>query len=363
MSLTPASVGDPVGPPATSPIVGVAGRTATEDGACEACCGTGPFERFDLREMLFGTREHFPYRRCGSCGLLRIEQVPKDLARHYPPEYYGGAAPTAGPQRGWLGRRADRARNAAALFGSERIVARALRAWTSAAPHDLRMTAPVVRRAGLRSFDDPILDVGCGRIPGQLLRLGRLGFRNLLGVDPFLEGDSEVDGIALRRRSIHEVDGTFQFITMHHSFEHVPDPRETLRSAARLLRPDGVLLIRTPVMGTWFWETFGTSWWELDPPRHLFVFSQPSLERLAGDVGLALRDVVWDSTPQEIIASEQIRRDIAWREPGSWNEHPPGVFDEDFEAQAKAKVRELNAEGRAGRAGFYLGRAGRGSGG
>ena len=107
-------------------------------------------------------------------------------------------------------------------------------------------------------------------------------------------------------------------------------------------------------MGTWFWETFGTSWWELDPPRHLNVFSQDSLERLAARAGLTIFDTVWDSAAHEIIASEQIRRDIAWREPASWHVHPPGPFDAEFIARAGEQVRTLNREGRAGRAGFYL---------
>jgi len=336
-----------------------AGGTGVAADPCEACGSTGPFERYELREMLFGLRETFPYRRCTTCGLLRIEEVPADLARHYPPEYYSGAFPPAVPRGGRLARRADRARNRVELFGSGRLAARALRSWAPPILPDLKVSAPMIQRAGLRSFDDPILDVGCGRVPGQLLRLSRLGFGNLLGVDPFLDGDGEYEGIPLRRRSIHEVEGAFQLITMHHSFEHVTDPRETMRAAARLLRPDGVLLIRTPVMGTWFWETYGTSWWELDPPRHLFVFSRASLERLAGDLGLAVLDIAWDSTPLEIIASEQIRRDIAWREPRSWNEQRPGVFDADFEAQARTQVKQLNAEGRAGRAGFYFGRTDR----
>lgn len=304
--------------------------------------------------MLFGTRESFAYLRCPTCGLMRIAQVPDDLARHYPAAYYDGSPPPVGPARGWLGRRAERARNRLAFFRTGGLEARLLRGRAAADDPDLRATKPVVRRAGLRSFDDPILDVGCGRVPGQLLRLRHVGFRKLMGVDPFLDGDADIEGIALRRQSIHDIAGSFQFITLHHSFEHVPDPLATLRSAARLLRPGGVLMIRTPVMGTWFWETFGTSWWELDPPRHLFVFSQSSLERLASAAGLTIFDTVWDSAAHEILASEQIRRDIAWREPASWNVQPPGPFDAAFIARAGEQVKELNGDGRAGRAGFYL---------
>ena len=107
-------------------------------------------------------------------------------------------------------------------------------------------------------------------------------------------------------------------------------------------------------MGTWFWERFGTDWWELDPPRHLLVHTRASLEILAGRAGLALVDVVWDSSYLELIASEQIRRDVAWREPGSWYRDPPAGFDADTIAEYQALVTGLNRDGRAGRAGFYF---------
>lgn len=105
-------------------------------------------------------------------------------------------------------------------------------------------------------------------------------------------------------------------------------------------------------MGTWFWDTFGTNWWELGPPRRLFLHTVASLTRLAKDAGLELFETVWESTFLEIIASEQIARDLAWLEPGSWGVEPAAAdrtYDLD---QLKAKVAELNAADNAGRAGF-----------
>jgi SAM-dependent methyltransferase len=188
----------------------------------------------------------------------------------------------------------------------------------------------------------------------NLANLRKVGFRQLLGIDPFLEGDGEYAGIPLRRRSLEEQTGSFQAITFHHSFEHVPDPEATLVAAAKRLRPGGVVLIRTPVMGTYFWERFGTAWWELDPPRHLWVHTQASLEILARLAGLSLVDVVWDSSYLELIASEQIARDVAWRERGSWYRDPPAGFDAETIAEYQALITRLNRDGRAGRAGFYL---------
>ncbi len=321
---------------------------------CEICQATGVFERYDLREMLFGTREVFRYTRCQGCGVMHIAQVPADLDRHYPPDYYAIGAPAAPrPSAGRLADAASRARDQASLLGIGRLRARLLRRWAEPMSIDVRRAIPFVQRAGLRSFDDPIIDVGCGRVPGNLVALRHLGFRHLLGVDPFLEGPTSVDGIELRRLSIHEVSGTFRLVTMHHSFEHMPDPVDAMASARRLLAPGGTVLVRTPIMDTWFWQTYGTHWWELDPPRHLFVHTLASLDRCAARAGLERIDVLWDSSATEIIASEQIARDIAWREPESWGEKPPAGIDDATIATWRAKVVELNATGRAGRAGVY----------
>jgi len=321
---------------------------------CDICETTGVFERFDLREMLFGTREVFRYVRCPGCGAMRIGHVPADLDRHYPPDYYAIGAPVAPrPTAGRLAATASRARDQASLLGRGRWRARLLRRWAEPMSIEVRRAIPFAQRAGLRSFDDPIIDVGCGRVPGNLIALRQLGFRRLLGVDPFLEGPTSVDGIELRRQSILEVAGTFRLVTMHHSFEHMPDPVEAMASASRLLSPGGTVMVRTPIMGTWFWETYGTHWWELDPPRHLYIHTLASLDRCAARAGLERIDVVWDSSVTEIIASEQIARDVAWREPASWGEKPPAGIDDATIAAWRATIAELNATGRAGRAGVY----------
>ena len=325
---------------------------------CPICGDRQPPERHRLREMLFGTREAFDYLRCRNCGALRIASVPVDLSPYYPPDYYGESAAALGPParpRGWgLAAVAGAARDRKVLLNRGRRQARWLERWAPPLRPEVRRTSTFSRKARLRSFDDPILDVGCGRRATYLANLQAVGFRNLLGIDPFLEDDGEFEGIPLRRQSIQEVAGRFQAITFNHSFEHVPDPQATLEAAAKRLRPGGVVLIRTPVMGTWFWEEFGRDWWELDAPRHLFVHTQASLEHLAAGAGLALADVVWDSSIVEIIASEQIARDIAWREPASWLVTPPAGFDEATLDAYRTKVTELNATGRAGRAGFYF---------
>ena len=239
---------------------------------CPICSDASMPERYVLREMLFGSREKFLYLRCATCGALRIEEPPADLARHYPPAYYSGAAaPPRSEARTRASRPGRRRPRSACPARPGPAQARLLKRWAPPLTPEVRRASAFTRRAGLRAFDDPILDVGCGHRAVNLANLQAVGFRRLLGIDPFLDGDGSFEGIPLRRQSIHEVDGSYQVITFHHSFEHVPDPQATLTAAARRLRPGGVVLIRTPVMGGWFWERFGTDWWELDAPRHLFV--------------------------------------------------------------------------------------------
>jgi SAM-dependent methyltransferase len=329
--------------------------------ACPICADRHPPERHQLREMLFGTRERFDYLRCPNCGALRIANVPDDLGRHYPSAYYDGdvgdvLAPLPRP-RSPLARVAGQSRDRALLLRRGRRLARGLERWAPPVSNEVRRASAFSRRAGLRSFDDPILDVGCGRRALNLANLRKVGFRDLLGIDPFLDSDTEFAGIPLRRRSVDEQEGFFQAVMFHHSFEHVPDPEATLRAAAGLLRDRGVILVRTPAMGTWFWEQYGSDWWELDAPRHLWIHTPASLEILGRRAGLALADVVWDSTYLEVIASEQIARDIAWREPGSWFVDRPDSVDPETIERYRATTDELNRTGRAGRAGFYFRRS------
>jgi SAM-dependent methyltransferase len=310
-----------------------------------------------LVEMLFGTREGFEYRRCGACGVLWLDQPPHDLARYYPDSYYpDGHDAGLGPER--RPSAFDRAVTSRRLFGTHRLRAGIARRIGGTIPPEAALVRPLVKAAGLRSLDDPILDVGSSPIPERLVQLSRVGFRRLLGIDPMAPHDLVYHGVPVQRRTIHEVEGRFALITFHHSFEHVPDPRETLLAASRLLRPGGTILIRMPVMGTWFWETYGTDWWELDPPRHLFVHSRESLGLLAKEAGLVVDRIDYDSTFLEIVASDQLARGIPWRDPRSyWSANDASERAEEITREieaANATVARLNAEGRAGRAGYYL---------
>ena len=64
----------------------------------------------------------------------------------------------------------------------------------------------------------------------------------------------------------------------HHSFEHLPDPIETLERVYRLMPSGGNCLIRIPLVSSEAWKKYGPHWVQLDAPRHFFLYSIESLK-------------------------------------------------------------------------------------
>jgi SAM-dependent methyltransferase len=78
---------------------------------------------------------------------------------------------------------------------------------------------------------------------------------------------------------------TFDAVTSSHTIEHLHDPARFLRECHRILKPGGRLAIVTPNAHSLSHRFFKQSWHGLDPPRHLYVFGIPSLQRLVPQAG------------------------------------------------------------------------------
>ena len=318
---------------------------------CRVCAESALGDVFAAREMMFGSRASFDYLRCGDCGCLQILEVPNDLHRFYPSNYYSQQSrvePT--PMRGikgWLARRFCKSLS----LKPDALSTAVLRAMLPT-PGDFAEYGEYLQTARLVSSDDRILDVGCGASPHRLAAMRRCGFTQVEGIDPFINTDSVYHGVPVHKCTIAEVTGIYGLVMFHHSLEHVPDPLTDLRNAARLLRPGGICLVRVPVMGTYFWRHFGTDWVELDAPRHLYLLSLEAVGRLASRAGFRVRRTVFDSEPWELAGSLRYQCDL------SISDVDPNVLSEAGAAQQRIEhtriVEQLNRLGDAGRACFYL---------
>ena len=322
--------------------------------ACRICGNSENNREHQFREMMFGSRETFDYLECGACGTLQIIEIP-DLSRHYPQDYYSLSS-ADGLYIGKHFRRRIAARFAGDYFmRGNNFPGKYLaekKEW-------LRFNFPDSLREPLLEIDfrSRILDFGCGS--GKLLQnLYFYGFRNLTGADAFIEKDIFYpNGIKIYKRRLGEINDKFDLVMLHHSFEHLPDPLETLQEIRRLLEKDKFCLLRIPVVN-YAWEKYGKNWVQLDPPRHLFLYTEKSLRILAENAGFAIEKVVYDSEEFQFWASEYYAKDIAMNEPDwfklNFNE---SLFTEAQFNEWKAEAKQLNAEKRGDQACFYLKKA------
>lgn len=321
---------------------------------CRICNAVDNHPTFVCREMMFGTREEFTYFQCCDCGCLQIADFPSDMAKHYPDNYYSLSSAHPIPKGHGTLTLFVHWRTEAALFGKKIRLSRLVRWWLPL-PKEIHEHGPILKRCGILSFDARIVDVGCGARPFRLAALKQLGFRRLLGIDPFIPGDTTFAGIPVLKRSIDAIDEPCNLITFHHSFEHIPDQLKTLKKASSLLVKGGFCLIRIPLVDSALWDRYGTDWVELDAPRHFYLHSHDSIKRLAQAAGLSLKGVVFDSEGWEFLGSEQYRQNIPMRDPHSYfvdKEH--SIFTKDEILEFEKAAEQINAAGRGGRAAFYF---------
>ena len=226
---------------------------------CRLCGAEGRYDTYLVKEMMQDSGEEFEYFVCAECNCLQIAEIPQDLGKYYGKDYYS--------------------------FAQEELP-------------DFHYETPVVRQ-------DKILDVGCGSgawLFGKVLS----GYSNLHGCDPFLEKPLHYgDRVHIKNCSIHEIEGdaSFDVIRMKDSFEHMTDPIEVLQSAFRCLKPEGMLIMYIPVFPNAAFEMFGTYWFQIDAPRHIFLHSKKSLGYLEEKSGLKIVKMEYDASNAMIIRS------------------------------------------------------------
>jgi len=200
-----------------------------------------------------------------------------------------------------------------------------------------------------------ILDVGCGS--GDLLvRMRKDGFRDLTGFDPYIEKDILYEnGVIIYKKDISEINNKYDFIMLHHSYEHMWGPVKVLEDLSRILNSNRYLLIRIPVIDSYAWKKYRENWVSLDAPRHLFLHTEKSMHLIAEKTGLEIKKIVYDSDEFQFWGSEQYLKGIALREKRSLAEgFKNSIFSKNEIKEFKKKACELNRIGQGDQASFYL---------
>lgn len=294
-------------------------------------CGNGELNFFQARERMLGLGGDFRYAECLSCGSLQLDSIPEDLSAYYPTNYYSFTPLQTSARKTRI---LKNIRMRVFLdFGLE---------WK--APmygYWLKKVHP--------SFSARIADVGCGN--GQLLyELYASGYSDLHGFDPFMAEEKQIaKGLTLWKKRIEESENLFDLIMMHHSFEHMEDPHEVLKSCFQQLKPGGKLLIRCPVADAVVWKESRELWVQLDAPRHLIIPTVQGLQIKASEVGFVLDEVEFDSSDFQFWGTELYRKgeilDVKMINK---------FFSKEDRIGLQKKALRYNQEGKGDQACFYL---------
>jgi 2-polyprenyl-3-methyl-5-hydroxy-6-metoxy-1,4-benzoquinol methylase len=95
----------------------------------------------------------------------------------------------------------------------------------------------------------------------------------------------------IRRGDLLTVDvapASYDVVTLWDVVEHLEEPREHLRRAARALKADGLLVLETQNVASRFARLLGRKWQHYKHEEHLYHFDPRSLARLLDETGFTI---------------------------------------------------------------------------
>lgn len=125
-----------------------------------------------------------------------------------------------------------------------------------------------------------ILDIGCGT-GDFLVAAQKVGWKTI-GLEPNTKAKKIVKnkGISIIESLELLESNSIDLISMWHVLEHVPDLNSQITTIKRVLKKDGILLVAVPNYKSYDASYYKRYWAAYDVPRHLWHFSQTSIQLL-----------------------------------------------------------------------------------
>ena len=312
---------------------------------CKICGNGENNETFEAKEMMFGYEDIFIYFQCSKCKCLQISEIPQDMSKYYPNNYYSYNINSA---RNGFCCLAMRLRDKYALL-NKGVVGKLI---YLRHPGDALLEQ--MKKFKLTK-DSKILDVGSGN-GAFLRRLKDAGFSDLTGIDLYIENEIQYDDkFKILKTDLHSISGKWDLILFIHSFEHMSDPLDVFQWIYKNLSDRGFCVIVIPITSSYAWVHYGTDWIQLDAPRHFFLHSIESIKLIAEKAKLDLVEINYVSDELQFWGSEQYSKGIPLLSEKSFEINPhESIFTFEQIAKFKQEARDLNASGKGDTAMFVL---------
>lgn len=314
---------------------------------CNICENKKENNDFRVKEMMFGLLDEFDYFQCSKCECLQIAKIPKDLSAYYPKNYYSFEL----VDESFLNKQPRKflrnIKNSYSIF-KQGLVGKFLNYINQNSPYEFLSNIKISKHSS-------ILDIGCGN--GMFLYgLKTLGFKNVIGIDPFIEKNIKYNNkLQIQKKSIFEINKKFDLIILNHSFEHMANPLEVMKKISKLLNKKGVCVIRTPTVDSYSWSFYKENWVQLDAPRHLFIHSLKSLIFIAKKFDLKISNHIYDSTSFQFWGSEQYLKNIPLNSEKSFLRSPlKSIFSNHEIKKFEKAAKKLNKNKRGDQAVYIL---------
>lgn len=142
-----------------------------------------------------------------------------------------------------------------------------------------------------------ILDIGAGT--GDFLNCFKHAGWDVSGVEP----NNKARNLATKKdillaENIDAITNSFDVITMWHVLEHVSDLDKQLHWLQDHIKPNGHLFIAVPNYRSYDARKYKEFWAAYDVPRHLYHFSQTSIEKIFAKKGfklIATKPLIFDA--------------------------------------------------------------------
>ena len=84
-----------------------------------------------------------------------------------------------------------------------------------------------------------------------------------------------------------ENNGKFDVITLQDVFDHLPQPTEALEKCHRLLKPNGLIVIKVHNISCLYAKVTGSNFYAIIPPGHLYYYNKNTLYRILQNTGFS----------------------------------------------------------------------------